>query len=45
MTIEFSGCNEGLVTYEITSLNISGTIPIQRIVPSNVALCETLSTQ
>jgi hypothetical protein len=45
LTLEFADCAEGLVTYEITSLNISGTIPIQRIVPSNVALCETLGTQ
>jgi hypothetical protein len=45
MTIEFSGCNEGLVTYEITSLDISGVIPIERIVLDNVPLCELLNEQ
>jgi hypothetical protein len=45
MTIEFADCTEGLVSYEITSLGISGEIPIQRIVPDNISLCETLSTQ
>jgi cyclophilin family peptidyl-prolyl cis-trans isomerase len=45
MTIEFADCTEGLVTYEITSLGISGEIPIQRITPDNVALCEELAGQ
>jgi hypothetical protein len=43
MKLEFSGCNEGLVTYEITSLGLSGEIPIQRIVLDNVPLCEVLA--
>lgn len=43
MTIEFADCTQGLVTYEITSLGISGQIPIQRIVPDNVPLCEALA--
>ena len=42
MTLEFADCTEGLVNYEITSLGISGVIPIQRITPDNVPLCETL---
>jgi Tol biopolymer transport system component len=45
MTIEFADCENGMVNYEITSLGISGKIPIQRIVPDNVALCEILSAQ
>jgi len=45
MTIEFAGCNEGLVNYSITSLGISGQIPIERIVLDNVALCEILTAQ
>jgi len=45
MTIEFADCSEGLVSYEITSLGISGEIPIQRIAPDNISLCETLSAQ
>jgi hypothetical protein len=45
MTIEFADCTEGLVTYEISSPNLSGEIPIQRIVPDNVELCEALANQ
>lgn len=45
MTIEFADCTEGLVTYEITSLGIAGEIPIERITPDNVALCEELAGQ
>jgi hypothetical protein len=45
MTLEFADCTEGLVNYEITSLDISGEIPIQRIAPDNVLLCELLVEQ
>jgi probable HAF family extracellular repeat protein len=44
LTLEFADCTEGLVNYEITSLGISGEIPIGRITPDNVALCETLAS-
>jgi len=44
MTIKFADCSEGLVNYEIISLDISGEIPIERITPDNVALCEALSS-
>ena len=44
ITIEFADCTEGLLNYEITSLGISGEIPIQRIVPDNVPMCETLAS-
>jgi len=44
LTLEFADCTEGMVKYEITSLGISGEIPIQRITPDNVALCETLAS-
>lgn len=43
LTIKFSDCTQGLVSYEITSLGLSGEIPIQRITPDNVALCEALN--
>lgn len=43
ITIEFADCTEGLLEYEITSLGISGKIPIVRIVADNVPLCETLA--
>jgi plastocyanin len=45
MTLEFADCENGLVNYEITSLGISGEIPIQRIVLDNVPLCESLEEQ
>jgi len=45
LTIEFADCTAGLVSYEITSLGISGEIPIQRISPDNVALCVALADQ
>lgn len=45
MTLEFADCTEGLVTYEITSLGISGEIPIQRIALDNIPLCESLNEQ
>jgi hypothetical protein len=43
--IEFTDCTAGLVTYKITSLNISGQFPIQRIVADNVPLCDLLNEQ
>ena len=43
ITIEFADCTEGLVRYEITSLGISGEIPIERIAHDNVPLCEMLA--
>lgn len=43
--LEFADCENGLVSYEITSLGISGEIPIERIVQDNVALCELLGSQ
>lgn len=43
MRIEFADCTQGLVTYEIPSLGRTGSFPIERIVPDNVALCESLA--
>ena len=42
LTVQFTDCNAGLVSYEITSLGISGEIPIERIALDNVLLCELL---
>ncbi len=44
MTLEFADCTEGLVNYEFASPDISGQIPIQRIVLDNVPFCESLGT-
>jgi plastocyanin len=38
--IVWSGCNEGLVKYNIPSLVLSGEIPIERIVDDKVPACE-----
>ena len=40
IVLEFAGCNEGLVTYDITSAGVSGEIPIERVALSNVPACE-----
>lgn len=45
LIIEFADCNSGLVSYEITSLGISGEIPIERVALDNVPLCESLNAQ
>lgn len=45
MTIEFADCNNALVTYQITTPDISGEVPIQRIVTENVPACELLVEQ
>jgi len=43
--VEFSDCENGLITYDITSANVQGVIPITRIANDNVAACEELATQ
>ncbi len=42
MTIKWTGCNAGMVTYDMPDLGLMGTIPIERIVLDNVVLCEAL---
>ena len=42
MIFEFADCTAALINYEITSLGISGEIPIQRVALDNVPLCEEL---
>ncbi len=43
MTIRFTDCKNGIVSYNIASLNLSGEVPIERSVLDNVALCEALN--
>jgi Tol biopolymer transport system component len=45
LTIQFADCSEGMVDYEITSPELEGQIPIERIAKDNVGLCETLGSQ
>ena len=42
MQLKFDNCTDGTVNYQITSLGISGEIPIQRIALDNVPLCQAL---
>ena len=44
MTVEFSDCTAGTVSYDIPSVGRQGVIPIERIVPDNVPLCEALAS-
>lgn len=43
MQVRFSGCNGGMVSYDIPSAGLPGEVPIQRIALDNVAVCESLS--
>ena len=43
MVVTFTGCNQGTVSYDIPSIGRQGVVPIQRVVPDNVALCEELN--
>ena len=45
MTLVFADCENGLVTYHITSLDIDGVFPISRLALDNVPMCEILSLQ
>lgn len=42
--VTIGGCNEGTVRYEITSLGLTGVVPIERIALDNVPLCEQAIT-
>jgi hypothetical protein len=45
ITLEFSTCNAGTVTYDIPSVDRQGVIPIERIVLDNVSLCYMLNSE
>lgn len=38
--VDFSDCNDGLIHFDITSADVSGTVPIERIALDNVPFCE-----
>lgn len=44
ITIKWTGCNSGILTYNIPSLGLMGDIPIQRIVLDSVPACEAAQT-
>jgi hypothetical protein len=43
MTLEFSTCNSGMLSYDIESVNRQGLAPIERIALDNVPLCYLLN--
>jgi plastocyanin len=45
MVITWTGCNSGVVSYALTRPEVSGEIPIQRIVLDNVPACEAAQTE
>ncbi len=45
VTIVFTDCNTATLTYTITGSGLSGTIPLKRQTPVNVALCERLASE
>jgi len=40
--LEFASCNSATVTYNFPAIERQGTVPIQRVVPDNVGLCEAM---
>lgn len=45
ITIVWTGCNEGLLSYDLNDPGLSGDVPIQRIVLDNVPACEAAQAQ
>jgi len=45
INVEFKNCNEGTITYNISSINQQGVVPIQRLASDNVELCERLNEE
>lgn len=45
VVLEFDGCNSATVEYDIESLNLQGTISIERIALDNVPGCEEMAGQ
>jgi DNA-binding beta-propeller fold protein YncE len=43
MTVQFSSCNKGLISYQFDSIGLSGAVPIERIVLDRIPLCEALT--
>lgn len=43
MTVTFTGCNAGSVEYNIPSVSVSGTVPIERIAGDNIPFCESMA--
>jgi hypothetical protein len=44
IVVEFNGCEAGTISYDIPSIDRQGVVPIERVVPDNLALCIALGT-
>ena len=40
IVLQFESCEHGFVSYDLPDVGLSGTVPIQRLAPDNVAACE-----
>jgi len=45
IAIEWSDCENGVLTYDLDQPRVSGVVPIRRIVADNVPLCEALQVK
>ena len=45
LIVTFDSCNSGTVDYDIPSISSQGTVPIQRIAPDNIVVCEALNEE
>ena len=45
ITLTFSGCDSGLVEYNIPSIDRQGSVPIERVAGDNISLCEALTAE
>lgn len=43
LSVRFIDCNIGSIDYDIPSVGLTGTVPIQRVANDNSALCEALN--
>ena len=44
ITLEFSDCASGTVSYDIPSIGRQGVVPIQRVSTANIVHCQKLAT-
>jgi plastocyanin len=43
MNVSFTDCSTGSITFNLTSDSLTGTIPIQRVIPGTQTLCQMLA--
>ncbi len=45
MIVTFNDCNSATITYDIPSIGMQGSVPIERVAADNIPLCEALAAQ